>query len=95
MSDFMRGQKVITVFGEGVVVNLPVSNRIAVLYEDTSTLADPYHFDDTTVIGSFGRIPSRTQPIVKSSNLAIADHSLSAGYNHSYYYNMEQKELKA
>ncbi len=34
MSDFMRGQKVITVFGEGVVVNLPVSNRIAVQYED-------------------------------------------------------------
>ena len=36
MSDFMRGQKVITVFGEGVVVNLPVSNRIAVRYEDNA-----------------------------------------------------------
>ena len=36
MSDFMRGQKVITVFGEGVVDNLPVSNRIAVRYEDNT-----------------------------------------------------------
>jgi hypothetical protein len=36
MSDFMRGQKVITVFGEGVVVNLPVCNRIAVRYEDNT-----------------------------------------------------------
>lgn len=36
MSDFMRGQKVITVFGEGVVVNLPVSNRIAVRYQDNT-----------------------------------------------------------
>ena len=32
----MRGQKVITVFGEGVVVNLPVSNRIAVRYQDNT-----------------------------------------------------------
>ncbi len=31
---FMRGQKVVTSFGEGTVVNLPVYNRIAVQYED-------------------------------------------------------------
>ena len=33
MSSFFRGMKVTTVFGEGTVVNLPVSNRIAVQYE--------------------------------------------------------------
>ena len=33
MSQFIRGMKVTTVFGEGTVVNLPVSNRIAVQYE--------------------------------------------------------------
>lgn len=33
MSSFVCGMKVTTVFGEGIVVNLPVSNRIAVQYE--------------------------------------------------------------
>ena len=31
---FTRGMKVLTSFGEGVVINLPVCNRIAVQYED-------------------------------------------------------------
>ncbi len=34
MSQFIRGMKVTTSFGEGTVVNIPVSNRIAVQYED-------------------------------------------------------------
>ena len=34
MSDFVRGMKVTTVFGEGIVVNLPIFNRIAVKYQD-------------------------------------------------------------
>ena len=34
MSTFVRGMKVATCFGEGIVINLPVSNRIAVRYED-------------------------------------------------------------
>lgn len=33
MAQFVRGLKVTTVYGEGVVVNLPVANRIAVQYE--------------------------------------------------------------
>ena len=34
MAEFFRGLKVNTVYGSGVVVNLPVNNRIAVQYED-------------------------------------------------------------
>ena len=32
MPEFVRGMKVITSFGEGIVVNLPVRGRIAVQY---------------------------------------------------------------
>ena len=34
MAQFVRGLKVTTVYGEGIVVNLPVVNRIAVKVED-------------------------------------------------------------
>ncbi len=34
MAQFVRGLKVTTVYGEGIVVNLPVANRIAVKLED-------------------------------------------------------------
>lgn len=34
MSAFVRGTKVTTVFGEGIIINLPVFNRIAVRYQD-------------------------------------------------------------
>ena len=34
MSSFVRGMKVTTAFGEGIVVNLPIFNRIAVRYQD-------------------------------------------------------------
>lgn len=34
MSEFVRGMKVTTIYGEGIVVNLPIFNRIAVQYED-------------------------------------------------------------
>ncbi len=34
MPTFVRGLKVSTVYGEGVVVNLPVNGRISVKYED-------------------------------------------------------------
>ncbi len=34
MSSFVRGMKVTTAFGEGIVVNLPIFNRIAVKLED-------------------------------------------------------------
>ncbi len=34
MADFVRGLKVTTVFGDGIIINLPIFNRIAVRYED-------------------------------------------------------------
>lgn len=34
MAQFVRGMEVTTVFGEGIVVNLPVFRRIAVQLED-------------------------------------------------------------
>lgn len=34
MSEFVRGMKVTTIYGEGIVLNLPIFNRIAVQYED-------------------------------------------------------------
>ncbi|MBR3020211.1 MAG: hypothetical protein IKH57_24615 [Clostridia bacterium] len=34
MAQFVRGMKVTTSFGEGIVVNLPIFNRIAVKLED-------------------------------------------------------------
>ena len=34
MALFVRGMTVVTKFGEGIVVNLPVCNRIAVRYQD-------------------------------------------------------------
>ena len=34
MSSFVRGMKVTTSFGEGVIINLPIFNRIAVKYQD-------------------------------------------------------------
>ena len=34
MSAFVRGMKVSTAFGEGIIINLPVFNRIAVRYQD-------------------------------------------------------------
>ncbi len=34
MAVFVRGMQVTTLYGDGVVVNLPVNNRIAVRYAD-------------------------------------------------------------
>jgi hypothetical protein len=34
MADFVRGLKVTTVFGDGIIINLPIFNRIAVKYPD-------------------------------------------------------------
>ncbi len=48
MSNFTRGQKVNTVFGDGVVVNLPVNNRIAVQYEDKTVR---YFFPEDVITG--------------------------------------------
>ena len=48
MSAFVRGLKVTTVFGEGIVVNLPVSNRIAVQYESGEIR---YFFPEDVITG--------------------------------------------
>ena len=48
MSAFVRGLKVTTVFGEGIVVNLPVSNRIAVQYENGEIR---YFFPEEVITG--------------------------------------------
>ena len=48
MSTFVRGLKVTTVFGEGIVVNLPVSNRIAVQYESGEIR---YFFPEDVITG--------------------------------------------
>lgn len=34
MPTFVRGLKVSTVYGEGIVINLPVNGRISVQYDD-------------------------------------------------------------
>ena len=34
MQQFIRGLKVTTIYGDGVVVNLPVNGRISVKYDD-------------------------------------------------------------
>ena len=34
MPVFVRGLKVTTLYGDGIIINLPVNNRIAVKYED-------------------------------------------------------------
>lgn len=48
MSPFVRGLKVTTIFGEGIVVNLPVSNRIAVQYESGEIR---YFFPEDVITG--------------------------------------------
>ncbi len=34
MPEFVRGLKVTTIFGDGVVINLPINGRISVQYAD-------------------------------------------------------------
>lgn len=34
MPQFIRGLKVTTIYGDGIVVNLPVNGRISVKYDD-------------------------------------------------------------
>ena len=34
MADFVRGLKVTTVYGDGIIINLPIFNRITVRYAD-------------------------------------------------------------
>lgn len=34
MAQFVRGMKVTTAFGEGIIINLPIFDRIAVKYQD-------------------------------------------------------------